>query len=115
MNSFFQNQQKNWKRNRLKFLIQGSQNGAWGSEAGDDEVDVLCVRVAEFDWETLSLKYNNPTYRSFNKKQVEKLLLLPGDIVIEKSGAGTPLSIAHACKVGHVREGAISVVAVQNI
>jgi type I restriction enzyme, S subunit len=88
VSSLFQTIPGGWKRTTLRHLAQGPKNGAWGSEAGEDEVDAVCVRVADFDWSRLALKLDDPTTRSFKKQQFKNLQLLPGDIVIEKSGGG---------------------------
>jgi type I restriction enzyme, S subunit len=79
---------KGWHRTRLRFCIEGSQNGVWGSEPGTDEIDVACVRVADFDWEHISVKLRDPTIRSIPKAQFTRLRLQSGDILLEKSGGG---------------------------
>ena len=88
MSSLFQSIPDGWERTTLRHLAQGPKNGAWGSESGDDEIDAICVRVADFDWSRLTLKLDDPTTRSFKKKQFQNLQLRRGDIVIEKSGGG---------------------------
>lgn len=88
MNSLFQSIPERWHRTALRHLARGPKNGAWGSEAGENEVDAICVRVADFDWPRLSLRLDGPTIRSFNKRQFKNLQLRRGDIVIEKSGGG---------------------------
>ena len=88
VNSFVNSTPVGWSRCRLKFLLDGCKNGAWGSEAGEDELDAICVRVADFVWGKLSVSLRNPTIRSFPKLQVNKLALAPGDLLLEKSGGG---------------------------
>lgn len=88
MSALFQSVPAGWHRTSLRHLTQGRKNGAWGSEAGEDEIDSLCVRVADFDWPRLGLKLENPTTRSFGRQQFKNLQLLTGDIIIEKSGGG---------------------------
>lgn len=88
MTSLFQAIPAGWHRTSLRRLARGRKNGAWGSEAGEDEFDAVCVRVADFDWSRLTLKLDDPTVRSFKKQQFRNLKLLPGDILIEKSGGG---------------------------
>jgi type I restriction enzyme S subunit len=88
VSSLFQSIPDGWQRTTLRHLAQGPKNGAWGSEAGEDEIDAICVRVADFDWSRLTLKLEDPTTRSFKKQQFKNLLLQRGDIVIEKSGGG---------------------------
>ena len=88
MSSLFQTIPDGWKRTTRRHLAQGPKNGAWGSEAGEDEIDAVCVRVADFDWSRLTLKLDDPTTRSFKRQQFKNLQLQSGDIVIEKSGGG---------------------------
>lgn len=38
-----------WRVDRLKASIHTCRNGIWGEEALDDENDIPCVRVADFD------------------------------------------------------------------
>ncbi|WP_156480825.1 restriction endonuclease subunit S [Thalassospira sp. MCCC 1A02491] len=88
MSSFFQQAPEGWDRVPLKFLIEGSKNGAWGGEAGTHQVDAICVRIADFDWQRLRLDLSNPTIRSFGSDQFRRLALQDGDMVLEKSGGG---------------------------
>ena len=55
------------------------KNGAWGSEAGADEIDVVCVRVADFEWPQLSLDLSEPTIRSYSSGQFQRLKLNQND------------------------------------
>lgn len=88
MSSLFRSIPAGWHQTSLRYLAQRPKNGAWGSEVGVDEIDAVCVRVADFDWSRLTLKLDDPTIRSFKKQQFVSLQLHPGDIVIEKSGGG---------------------------
>lgn len=88
MSTFFQVEPRGWTRTPLKFLIEGSRNGAWGGEAGSDQIDSICVRVADFDWQRLRLDLSDPTIRSFGADQFRRLALRDGDLVLEKSGGG---------------------------
>lgn len=98
MNSFFQSTPAGWARTPLKYLAHGPQNGAWGDEAGEGEIDALCIRVADFDWSRLDLMMQNPTMRSFKKTQIDNLKLEPGDIVLEKSGGGEKTPVGRVVK-----------------
>ena len=88
MSGFYETSPVSWSRHRLRFLMDGCQNGAWGSEAGEDTEDAICVRVADFVWEKRSVSLEKPTLRSFPKSQINKLSLRNGDLLIEKSGGG---------------------------
>lgn len=79
---------QNWDRSQIKRIISMSKNGAWGDEMGANEIDVICVRVADFNWSRLTVDLTKPTLRSFTNEQVQQLKLETGDILIEKSGGG---------------------------
>lgn len=49
----------------FKRFVQSRKGGAWGRDAGKDEVDVSCVRVADFEYDKLTSK-KNPINNSFN-------------------------------------------------
>ena len=78
----------NWTRTPIKALVDGPDNGAWGDEPGVGEVDVICARVADFDWEHLTVNLSDPTIRSVKRTQLNRLALKTGDLLIEKSGGG---------------------------
>lgn len=88
MNSIYTDPPSNWERLTLKALVYGPNNGAWGEEPGEGEIDVLCARVADFDWDRLGLDFQNPTYRSVKKSQFKRLAHQAGDLLLEKSGGG---------------------------
>lgn len=77
-----------WKIAPIKTLLAKSSSGVWGEEAKEDGNDVVCFRVADFDYPHLCLKYNNITYRSIAPAQMQGREVEYGDIVIEKSGGG---------------------------
>ncbi len=88
MKSYYDQVPSQWSQHRIKFLMENCQNGAWGSEAGEDSTDAVCVRVADFEWSRLRTSFAEPTIRSYPIKQIEKLALQKGDLLIEKSGGG---------------------------
>jgi type I restriction enzyme S subunit len=44
---------KHWELRRIKSVIVNSINGAWGEDPKDDDNDMICVRVADFDYSML--------------------------------------------------------------
>ena len=80
----------------LKRYLVSRNGGAWGDPPNENEVDVLCIRVADFDYKNLESAKDSCTIRSYSKDQIDKLLLKNGDILLEKSGGGekTPVSRA---------------------
>lgn len=80
---------QDWKLKRSKSLIISRDGGAWGEDEHNDETDTICIRIADFDYDKLTLKANNDyTKRNYNKSTISKLLLKKGDILVEKSGGG---------------------------
>ena len=71
----------------LKRLVERPVGGSWGSEPGEDEVDVVVVRVADFDRPSLTLR-RCETIRSVSHAAASRLALSSGDLLIEKSGGG---------------------------
>jgi type I restriction enzyme S subunit len=77
-----------WEVKKIKYLLAEREGGAWGQEPVGDNDDIVCVRVADFDYKNQSIFTNNFTIRNYDFKIIKKLLLKKGDILIEKSGGG---------------------------
>lgn len=78
-----------WEVSSLKNLLVRIGNGAWGFDQQNDDHDIVCIRIADFDFENLCLKNQESfTIRNFTTSTIQKLLLQNGDILIEKSGGG---------------------------
>lgn len=76
-----------WDVHRLKWSVTSCANGVWGNEP-DGVDDVVCVRVADFNRDTLSVGLDSLTLRAVESKQLETRKLKRGDLLIEKSGGG---------------------------
>jgi type I restriction enzyme S subunit len=79
---------EHWRVDRLKASILSCRNGIWGDEAQDDENDIPCVRVADFDRQKLHVRLQQPTIRNVTEKERAHRLLKRGDLLLEKSGGG---------------------------
>lgn len=77
-----------WETHRFKALIRSAVNGVWGGEPQEDENDVICVRVADFDYNQLNVDPNNLTIRNIDTRHIYLRKLEQGDLLIEKSGGG---------------------------
>lgn len=77
-----------WVVDRLKRSIVSCQNGIWGDDRRDDETDLPCIRVADFDRVRLCVNAPDPTIRSIGEKERAGRILEPGDLLLEKSGGG---------------------------
>ncbi len=78
---------EHWEVSRLKWSAAGTVNGVWGDEP-DGENDIPCVRVADFDRRGFRVQFGEPTMRAVTRSQRSGRELLPGDLLLEKSGGG---------------------------
>ena len=79
-----------WRTASAKSMIQSSTAGFWGDDATEhNKCDhIRCIRVADFNVETLSVSDRKATKRAIPKTARLPRLLEPGDILLEKSGGG---------------------------
>ena len=80
-----------WETLRMKNCIQSRTSGAWGNDVQSNDGDIICLRIADFDYSRFVFKdtpEDELTKRNYDKETIEKLKLLKGDILIEKSGGG---------------------------
>ena len=86
-----------WSICRMKNCFTQRDGGAWGDDAKNDEGDMICLRIADFDYAKLSFKKDcEYTVRNYTQNTIEKLLLQKGDILIEKSGGGEKTPVGRA-------------------
>ena len=76
-----------WVIDRAKWSISSCQNGVWGAEPDGDD-DLVCIRVADFDRQSLRVSTEKLTMRSIAEKDRRNRLLNNGDLLLEKSGGG---------------------------
>jgi type I restriction enzyme S subunit len=76
-----------WQPMRLKDTVEGCINGIWGGEPEGDGSDTPVIRVADFD-RPKRKTFPHQTVRSVPFDQRVPRQLLPGDLLIEKSGGG---------------------------
>ena len=77
-----------WEVDRIKWSTTCCRNGIWGGEAQQDDGDIPCVRVADFDRERLRVVLDEPTIRNVPEKDRGGRQLHRGDLLLEKSGGG---------------------------
>lgn len=75
---------EHWEKHKIKYLISKPIAGAWGTEPQNDDNDITCVRVADFN--EYDIKTDNLTIRNIEAKTEQ--ILKPGDLLLEKSGGG---------------------------
>ena len=88
-NDWIKDVPEDWHLIRLKFIFDSIQGGNWGNEDGVLDDDVICLRVADFDYANGVIKHDGKfTHRNYSGIDVSKYILDHGDILIEKSGGG---------------------------
>ena len=81
----------NWEVYRLKTCFTEHTGGAWGDEPQGNKNDYICIRVADFDYDRMTVKISDVyeyTKRNYTDDTISKLKLDKNDILIEKSGGG---------------------------
>lgn len=81
-----------WDIDRAKWSVTACQNGVWGSDPDGDD-DLVCIRVADFDRQSLRVATEKLTMRSIAEKDRIGRLLETGDLLLEKSGGGEQQSV----------------------
>ncbi len=77
-----------WTIDRIKASVKSCNNGIWGDEPAGDSNDTICVRVADFNRDNLSIDISDPTLRNISEREKSNRTLRKGDLLVEKSGGG---------------------------
>lgn len=77
-----------WVKHRLKYSFGCVVGGVWGANIKNDENDLICIRVADFDYHHGCVVESNLTVRNVSPQERGKRLLFNGDLLLEKSGGG---------------------------
>ena len=89
---------QNWTDFRLNTLISRNNNGIWGGDPQNNDDDLVCVRVADFDMDALGVSTKKLTYRNIPENQQEDRLLNNHTLLIEKSGGGDKQPVGRVVK-----------------
>ena len=77
-----------WIHFRIKFCLSRSVAGIWGDDEKGNKDDIVCFRVADFDYSKGCLTFDKLTIRNVSAAKLLNRLLHDGDLLIEKSGGG---------------------------
>lgn len=77
-----------WNYSRIKFGLKSSFSGVWGYDEKGNQNDVVCYRVADFDYKNGGLSEEKITIRNIDGNTFKEREVHPNDILIEKSGGG---------------------------
>ena len=88
MNITYGSYAKDWTPMRLKAAVALCTNGIWGAEPDGGDLDMVCVRVADFDRQRLRIDPSSYTRRKIDLPKDDRRIIRNGDLIIEKSGGG---------------------------
>lgn len=88
---------EDWEVSRVKNFLSERTGGAWGDEKKNNANDIICLRIADFDYSRFKfINSTELTIRNYNTDIIEKLLLKKDDILVEKSGGGDKTPVGRA-------------------
>lgn len=90
---------EDWERVRIKYGLSQSIAGVWGDEKKGDENDVVCYRMADFNYDKGILNLDNVTYRNILPQQLVGRMVKKGDLILEKSGGGDLYPVGRVVRV----------------
>lgn len=88
-----------WERIRIKYGLRQSIAGVWGDEKKNDKNDVICYRMADFNYDKGILNLDNVTYRNILPQQLAGRTVRKGDLILEKSGGGDLYPVGRVVRV----------------
>jgi type I restriction enzyme, S subunit len=93
----------NWIETPLRRLFLEVRNGVWGEDPESDEggLDVVCVRVADFERARGGVSPQAATVRRISESQFRAHRLRVGDVLLEKSGGGEKSPVGFAVLYDH--------------
>lgn len=86
-----------WEAKRLRYYFDYHAGGVWGEEENGNGNNMICFRVADFDFDHFGLAENNLTVRNIPENQHSRILE-KGDILLEKSGGGEKQTVGRAVR-----------------
>ena len=73
---------QNWNMRKIKNIQSDLLGGVWGDEPTENENDIYCIRVADFNYEQLTISTCNLTLRHIPLKNQDKRILRSGDLLV---------------------------------
>lgn len=77
-----------WEVKRLGACFEETFSGSWGGDVNIEVKNLVCYRVADFDYEHGGLSDKKLTTRSYALKEASAKRVKYGDLLLEKSGGG---------------------------
>lgn len=86
-----------WEAKRLRYYFDYHAGGVWGDEENGNGNNMICFRVADFNFDHFGLTEDDLTVRNIPANQHSRILE-KGDILLEKSGGGEKQTVGRAVR-----------------
>lgn len=70
-----------WEVVPTKSCLESSTSGIWGNDPINDGSDIICLRVADFNYEKGVVRKDKLTYRNYSKDLSNDKVLKDGDLL----------------------------------
>ena len=77
-----------WEKRSIRFCLESNVGGVWGEDCKNTEDDIICVRVADFDYAKGVIYDKKLTKRYIVIDDGNERVLTSRDLLLEKSGGG---------------------------
>lgn len=97
-----------WEKRRIYYTIDRRFDGAWGDDEKGNSDDVICYRIADFDYQKGYLDDKKFTLRNVDPEIREKKQVQKGDLLVEKSGGGDLYPVGRVVSVNYEQDAICS-------
>lgn len=91
----------NWNVLMFKRIIESVKNGIWGDEPKQNEDDIPCIRILNFNRNEMEVNIDDLTTRNIPILKQRDYILKKGDLLIEKSGGGEKNPVGFVVRYNH--------------
>ncbi len=97
-----------WEKRRIYYTIDRRFDGAWGDDEKGNSDDVICYRIADFDYQKGYLDDKKFTLRNVDPETRKKKQVQKGDLLVEKSGGGDLYPVGRVVSVNYEQDAICS-------
>lgn len=72
----------NWEVLMFKRVVESVKNGIWGDEPKNNEEDIPCIRILNFNRDEMEIEIDDLTFRNIPIYKQKEYLLEKGDLLI---------------------------------
>lgn len=99
---------ESWEKHRIYYTIERRFDGTWGDDEKGNSNDVICYRVADFNYQKGCLDNKKLTLRNVDQETREKKKVQKDYLLIEKSGGGDLYPVGRVVSVNYEQDAICS-------